>query len=96
MALETRINHERTSCWVHGSNVHCALDFLNSELSPVIPMCIVLVLTYESNGALSIVYVESGHIEVINEVDQLVLADRSIDFTSSALKLLLENGLEEQ
>ena len=59
-------------------------------------MLVVFVLTYESDCALSIVFVKRRHVEVIDKVDQLVLAYRSIDFPSATLKLRLQNGLEEQ
>jgi len=58
-------------------------------------MLVVFVLTHESNGTLSIVLIERRHVEIINEVDELILANRAINFTSSTLKLLLKNGLEE-
>ena len=58
-------------------------------------MLIVLVLTDKGDGTLSIILIESGHVEIINEVDELILADWSINFTGSTLELLLENGLEK-
>ena len=89
VTLETWVNDEGTSSWVHGSDVHGALDLLDSELCSVVPMLVVLVLTHESDGTLSIILIESGHVEIINEVDELVLADRAVNLTGSTLKLLL-------
>ena len=96
VTLQTRVDHEGTGSWVHSGNIHGALNFLNSELGSVIPMLVVLVLTDKGDGTLSIILIESGHVEIINEVDELVLADGSVDLTSSTLELLLKNGLEKQ
>lgn len=95
MTLETRVDNERTSSRVHGSNVHRALNFLDGQLRSVIPMLVILVLTNQSNGALSIVLIKGGHVEIINEVEELELADRSEDLTSSLFELLLEDLLKK-
>ena len=95
MALESWVDHERTGSWIHGGNIHGALNFLDGKLCPVVPMLVIFVLTHESDGTLSIVRIESRHVKVINEVDELEFTDWSVDLTSSALKLLLENALEE-
>ena len=94
VALQTGVDNEGTSCGIHRSHIHRALDLLDSELLSVIPVSIVLVLTDESDGTLSIILIESWHVQVIDEVDQLVLANWSIDFTSATLELLFEDGLE--
>ena len=95
MTLETRVNNEGTSSRVHSGDVHRALDFLDGQLSSVVPMLVILVLTNESNGALSVVLIEGRHVEIINEVEELELADRSEDLTGSLLKLLLEDLLKK-
>lgn len=58
-------------------------------------MLIVLVLTNESDSALSIVLVKSRHVEIIDKVDELVLANWSVNLTSSTLKLLFKNSLKQ-
>jgi hypothetical protein len=45
MSLQTRINLEGTSCWVHASCVQGILNILESELGPIIPMIVVLMLS---------------------------------------------------
>jgi hypothetical protein len=89
VTLETWVDHERTGSGVHGSHVHGALDLLDGELCPVVPMLVIFMLTHKSDGTLSIVLVEGRHVEVINEVKELELADGSVDLTSSAFELLL-------
>ena len=94
MALQTWVDNEGTSRRIHRSYVHRALDLLDSELLSVVPVSIVLVLADESDCTLRIILIESWHVQVIDEVDQLVLAYWSIDFTSTTLELLFEDGLE--
>lgn len=95
VTLQTRVDDERTSSGVHSSDIHSALDLLDGELYAIVPMLVVLVLTHEGNGALGVITIESGHVKIINEVDELVFADGAVDLTSSSLKLLLKDGLEE-
>jgi len=95
MALKTWVHDEGTSCGVHGSDIHCALDLLDRELRTIVPMLVVLVLTNESNGALRVVFIEGGHVEVIDEVNELVFSDRTINLTSPPLKLLLKDSLKQ-
>lgn len=94
VALQTWVDNEGTSCRIHRSYVHRALDLLDCELLSVVPVSIILVLADESDGTLCIILIESWHVQVIDEVNQLVLANWSIDFTSATLKLLFEDGLE--
>jgi len=58
-------------------------------------MFIVLMLTNKSDGALCVVLIESGHVQIIDEVDELVLTDRPVDFTCSSLELLFKDGLKQ-
>ena len=95
VALETGVDDERTSGWVHSGNVHCALDLLDGKLCSVIPMLVVLVLTDESDGTLGVIVIESRHVKIIDEVDELVLANRSVDLTCATLELLLKNCLQK-
>ena len=94
MALETRVHDKRTSCGIHCSDVHCALDLLYCELSTIIPVLVVFVLTNEGNSTLRIIEIESGHVKIINEVNELILADRPVNLASASLKLLLQDGLK--
>lgn len=95
VTLQARVNRERTGSGVHGSAVHGALDLLDGELCAIIPMLVVLVLTHEGDGRLGVVLIEGGHVKIIDEVDELELADGTVDLTGSALKLLLEDHLEQ-
>ncbi len=93
MTLQTGVDHEGTGGGVHSCNVHGALDFLDGELCSVVPMLVVFVLTDKGDSTLGVVLVKSRHVQIIDEVNELVLANGSIDFTSSSLELLLKDGL---
>jgi hypothetical protein len=95
VALETGIHDERTSSWVHCSNIHCALDLLDGQLLSIVPVFVIFMLSDKSNSTLGVIVVEGGHVKVINEVDQLVLANRSVDLTSATLELLLKDCLQK-
>ena len=89
VALKTWVHDKRTCSRIHRCDVHSALDFLNCELGTIIPVLVVFVLTNEGNSTLRIIEVESGHVKIINEVNELILADRPVDLASSTLELLL-------
>ena len=58
-------------------------------------MLIISVLSKKGNGILCIICISCWHIHVINEVDELVLANWCESLTSFLLKLLLHDHLEE-
>jgi hypothetical protein len=94
--LKTGINEEGTGGRVHGRNVHGVLDVTDSPLgSTFVPMLVVLVLTEEGNGSLGLVRILSGHVQVINELEELVLAEGSEGLTGLLLELRLKLTLEE-
>ena len=95
MALQTWVYNEGTSCRIHSSDIHRALDFLDRKLLSIVPVSVVFVLTDESNGTLCIILIESWHVQIINEVDQLILSNWSVNFTSATLELLFKDGLEQ-
>jgi len=95
VSLESWVDNERTSSWIHGSNQLGVLDVLKSKLTLVIPMLIVSVLSQQSNGVLGIIWISLWHVHVINEVDELVLSNWSEGLTSFLLELLLKIHLEE-
>jgi hypothetical protein len=53
-------------------------------------MLVVSVLTEKSDGVLSVVGISGWHVHVIDEVDQLILANGSISFTGLFLELLFQ------
>jgi hypothetical protein len=52
-------------------------------------------LSQKSNSTLSIIWITSGHVHVINEVDQLVFTNWGKSSTGFLLKLLFQNHLKE-
>ena len=94
VALKTRVNDERTSRGIHRCDVHSALDLLNCELCTIVPMLVVFVLANEGDSTLGVIRIKSGHVKIINEVNELILANRPIDLASSTLELLLQDVLK--
>ena len=94
VALQTWIDDEGTSSGIHRCDVHSALDLLNCELCTIVPMLVVFVLANEGDSTLGVIRIKSGHVKIINEVNELILANRPIDLSSSTLELLLQDVLK--
>lgn len=94
MSLESWINEEGTSCWVHGSDKLGIFDFLHQKFIFVIPMLVISVLSEKSDSILGIIRISSWHVQVINEIDELARSLRSKHLTSLFLKVLLQHQLE--
>jgi len=62
MTLESRVDLERTSCGIHASSVQGIFDILESKLSSIIPVIIILVLSQKRDSSLSIVRIKGWHI----------------------------------
>ena len=90
MTLESWVDNEGSSCWVHSSDIQSVVDIFECKLLSVVPMVVVLVLSHESNGGLSVVRIKSWHVQIINEIDELVLSNWSISSTCLSLELLLK------
>ena len=95
VTLETWVDNKGTCSRIHSGYIHCALDLFDCQFLSVIPMFIVLMLTHKSDGALCVVLIESGHVQIIDKVDELELTDRPVDFTSSSLELLFKDCLKQ-
>lgn len=95
MTLETGVYLEGTGSGVHASCVQGVLDVLECKLGTIIPVVVVLVLSQERDGSLGVVGIESGHVQVIDEVDQLEFTNGGIGTTGFLLELLLEDILQE-
>lgn len=95
VSLKTGVDVERTGSGVHASGVEGVFDVFKTELVAIIPVLVILVLSQERDGSLSVVRIKSGHVEIINEIDELELANWGISSTCLFLKLLLKDILEE-
>lgn len=95
MSLKSRIYEEGTSSWVHSTNVKSIFDIFKGELAAIIPMFVILMLSYKSNSSLGVIFIESRHVEIVNKVDELIFTDRSISLTCFLLKLLLKDCLKQ-
>ena len=90
MSLESWVDNEGTGCWVHSSDIQSVVDVFEGKLLSVVPMVVVFVLPDKSDGSLSVVWIKSWHVQIINEIDELVLSNWSIASTSLSLELLLK------
>ena len=95
VSLETWVDEERTGSWVHGSNELGVLDVLKSKLTLVIPMLVVSVLSQKSDGTLSIIWISSWHVHIIDEVDELKFTNWSESLTGFLLQQLLQVHLKQ-
>jgi hypothetical protein len=95
VTLKTRVDLERTSSWVHASCVKGVLDVLQGQLGAIIPVIVIFVLSQKRDSSLSVVGIKSGHVQVINEIDELEFTDGGISTTSLLFELLLEDILEK-
>lgn len=95
VTLKARVDMERTGGGVHASSVQSVLDVLQGKLGAIIPVLVVLVLSQERDGSLGVVGIEGRHVQIIDKVDQLVLADWGISATGLLLELLLEHILQK-
>jgi hypothetical protein len=88
MSLKSWVYDKRTSGWVHGGNKLGVFDFFHGKFSLIIPMLIISMLSKKSNGVLSVIWISSWHVHVINEVDKFLLSFWSKDLTSLLFKVL--------
>ena len=95
MPLQSWIDNERTSSWVHSSDQLSVLDVLERKFVLVIPVLVVSVLSQQSDGILGVVRVSGWHVHVVHEVDQFVLAQRSVRSTCFLLQVLLQVQLQQ-
>src|SRR3569833_3184685 len=86
MSLKTRVDLERTSCGIHTGQVLCVLDVFQCEFTSVVPMFVIFVLSQQCNSILCVIWIKFWHVEIINEVNELVFAHRCISSTSFLLK----------
>ena len=91
MPLQPGVDGETSSSWVHTSHILHITDLLESHLLPIIPVGVVKVLSQQCVRLHSAVRVNLGHVHVIDEVDHLLLAWRTVLLTSLLLKRLLHH-----
>jgi hypothetical protein len=58
-------------------------------------MLIIFVLSQKRDSSLCVIWIELGHVQVINEIDQLIFTNWGISSTSFLFKLLFKNSLEK-
>lgn len=89
MSLQSRIDNERTSSWVHGSNELSVLDFFHCQFTLIVPMLVISMLSQKSNGVLGIIRISLRHVQVITEINQFICSFWCENLTRLFLKVLL-------
>ena len=78
MSLKSRVDGEAASSGVHAGNILHIANLLEGEFGPVIPVLVVQVLADERVGLHGAIGVHLRHVHVVNEVDQLLGARRTV------------------
>ena len=95
VSLKAGVDLERTSSGVHAGSIQGVFNVLEGQLGLIIPMIVVLMLSQERDGSLSVVGIKRGHVKIVDEIDQLEFADGGIRATSFLLELGLEHILQK-
>ena len=95
VSLEPGIYCETSCCGIHTSHILAVMNVLLSELISVIPMTIVHVLPYQSVRCCSSIWINFRHVQIIQKIDQLSCARRSIVFASFFLQLFFQYLLSQ-
>ena len=91
--LEPGVDGEAAGGGVHGGHVLCVVDLLEAELVPAVPVAVVDVLPDDGVGSHRAVLVHLGHVHVVQEVDELLAAGRTVVLTGLLLQRLLNDLL---
>lgn len=94
--LQPWIDGEAASSGVHAGDILHVVDLLQNQLGPVIPVVVVQVLPKERVWLDSAVRVHLGHVHVINEVHQLLVAWRAVVLSRLLLQWLLHHLLKHE
>ena len=94
--LQPWIDGEATSSGVHAGDILHIVDLLQNKLGPVIPVVVVQVLPKECVRLDSTIRVHLGHVHIINEVHQLLVAWRAIVLPRLLLQWLLHHLLKHE
>ena len=90
------IDSEASGCGVHACDVLYVVDVLGGELVPVVPVVVVQVLPDQGVGLNRAVRIHFRHVEVVQEVHQLLVARRTVVFASFLLQRFFKDFLENQ
>ena len=78
VSLQSGVNGEATSSWIHTGHILDIANFLECHFLSVIPVGVVKMLSQQSVWLYSAIGIHLRHVHVINEVDQLFSARRTI------------------
>ena len=96
VTLETRIDGETSRRRIHTSDVLHVVYLLQRQLLTVVPVPIVQVLTNERVRRHGTVVVDSRHVHIVDEVDQLLRARRTVVSSGLLLERLFHDVLKHR
>ena len=88
------VDEEGTSRRVHGCQHLGVDDILEGQLSNIVPMFVIGMLPEKGDGALCVINIKLGHVEIINEIDKFLFALGAELFSCNFLQKLLELHLK--
>jgi hypothetical protein len=95
MSGKTDINKEGSGLGVHASNKHdVGNSLLDGEISSIIVGVIVNELSDEGNGLLGEIFINLGHVQIINKVNKSLSSGRTVKSTSSLINVRFNNNLK--
>ena len=65
MSLQSRIDCEAASCWIHASHILSIMDILQSQFVPAVPVIIVNVLSNDCMRSSCSIDINFWHVHVI-------------------------------
>mmetsp|Transcript_39918 Transcript_39918/g.120622 ORF Transcript_39918/g.120622 Transcript_39918/m.120622 type:complete len:497 (+) Transcript_39918:1506-2996(+) len=93
--LQAWVHDERARGGVHARHVLCVANVLQGDLVAVPPMVVILLLLQKLNGALRVVFVQSRHVQVVDEINHPQLPRRRIQLARLLLERALHHGLQQ-
>ena len=91
MSLQSGVNGKATSCWVHTGHILDIANLLECHFLSIVPVGVVKMLPQQSVWLYSAIGVHLRHVHVIDEVDQLLSARRTILLSSLLFQRLLHH-----
>lgn len=94
VSLQSRIDGKAARGGIHAGHILTVMDVLKSQLVAIVPMAIVQMLPHQSVRLDGTIAVHLGHIDVVNKVDQGLVAGRSVVATRFLFQRFLQYLLQ--
>jgi len=94
VSLETWVDCEWTSSWIHARHVLAIVDFLQRQLSSIVPMRVIQMLTDKCMRLDGEVSIDLRHVHIIDKVDESLWAWWAIVAASLLFQWRFQNTLQ--